>query len=95
MTEPEFKQYLEELKNEIITAITKQISKTEKQLLTIREAAEYLGVSYNTFQKFKCEGLKVFEIDGTKRIYKHELDKFIEKIATSKRRSYYGKNKSN
>ena len=26
MTEPEFKQYLEELKNEIITAITKQIS---------------------------------------------------------------------
>ncbi|KPN89523.1 MULTISPECIES: helix-turn-helix domain-containing protein [Lysinibacillus] len=79
MTEQEFKQYLEELKNEIITAITKQISKPEKQLLTIREAAEYLGVSYNTFQKFKCEGLKVFEIDGTKRIYKHELDKFIEK----------------
>lgn len=51
MTEPEFKQYLEELKNEIITAITKQISKPEKQLLTIREAAEYLGVSYKHLSK--------------------------------------------
>jgi len=38
MTEREFKQYLEELKNEIITAITKQISKPEKQLLTVINA---------------------------------------------------------
>lgn len=70
--------YLEELKIEIITAITEQVSKPNKQLLTVREAAEYLGVSYNTFQKFRYEGLKIFEVDGIKRIYKHELDKFIE-----------------
>ncbi|MGE6515276.1 helix-turn-helix domain-containing protein [Lysinibacillus sphaericus] len=78
MTERALKLYLEELKIEIITAITEQVSKPNKQLLTVREAAEYLGVSYNTFQKFRYEGLKIFEVDGIKRIYKHELDKFIE-----------------
>ncbi|WBF58646.1 helix-turn-helix domain-containing protein [Lysinibacillus sp. JK80] len=44
----------------------------------MKEASEYLGVSYNTFQKFRYEGLKIFEVDAIKRIYKHELDKFIE-----------------
>lgn len=78
MTERALKLYLEELKIEIITAITEQVSKPNKQLLTVREAAEYLGVSYNTFQKFRYEGLKIFEVDGIKRIYKHELDIFIE-----------------
>lgn len=78
MTEQELKQYLDAFKNELVILINKQLSKPAKQLLTVREAAEYLGVSYNTFQKFRYEGLKIFEVDGIKRIYKHELDKFIE-----------------
>lgn len=78
MSEQDLKNYLDDLKNELLNYFEKNLAKQSKQLLTLKEAAEHLGVSYNTFQKFRYEGLKVFEIDGTKRVHKVELDKFIE-----------------
>lgn len=79
MSEQEIKQYLDDFKKELIELIQHQLSKPEKQLLTIREAAEYLGVSYNTIQKLRYNGMKFFEVDGIKRIYKKDLDEFLKK----------------
>lgn len=79
MNEQELKQYLNDLKSELIELIEKHLSQTEKQLLTLRDAATYLGVSYNTLQKFRHNGLKFFEVDGVKRVYKNDLDQFIKK----------------
>lgn len=79
MAEQELIVHLEELKKELFDFIKSSLSQTNKKIFTLKEAAEYLNVSFNTFQKFRYEGLKVFEIDGTKRVTKEELDKFIEK----------------
>ena len=80
MNEQELKKYLDDFKAELIELIEQQLKMPKKQLLTIREAAEYLGVSYNTFQKLRYNGLKLFEVDGVKRVYKNDLDEFIKKI---------------
>lgn len=60
-------------------AIEEQKKKTHaKQWLSIKEAAAYAGVSYNTFIKFRESGLKVAEIEGVKRVSKKEIDRFLE-----------------
>lgn len=79
MNEQELTLYFENLKKELITLFTTSLSQQHKKIFTLKEGAEYLNVSFNTFQKFRYEGLKVFEIDGTKRVTKDELDKFVEK----------------
>lgn len=48
------------------------------QWLNQREAAKYIGVSYNTFIKFRHMGLKVCEIDGIKRVSLKEINRFLE-----------------
>lgn len=82
MAENELKQFLEYFKVEVSELIEQKLSmpeKQEKQLLTLNEAAKYLGISYNTLQKFRYAGLKFFEVDGVKRVYKKDLEIFIEK----------------
>lgn len=79
MNEQELKQYLDNFKAELVELLEKQLTQPEPQLFTLREAAAYLGVSYNTLQKFRYNGLKFFEVDGVKRVYKKELEQFIEK----------------
>lgn len=49
-----------------------------KDWMSLKEAANYAGVSYNTFIKFRTLGLKVCEIDGIKRVSKKEIDRFLE-----------------
>lgn len=49
--------------------------------LSLKEAAKYAGVSYNTFIKFRNRGLKVCEIDGIKRVSKKEIDRFLEEYS--------------
>lgn len=49
-----------------------------KEWMTLKEAANYLGVSYNTFKKFRQMGLKVCEIGGVKRVSRKEMDSFFE-----------------
>lgn len=50
-----------------------------KEWLSLKEGAEYAGVSYNTFMKFRLLGLPVCEIDGIKRVSKKEIDSFLKK----------------
>ena len=50
-----------------------------KDWMSISEASNYIGVSYNTFSKFRLMGLKICEIDGIKRVSKKEIDSFLEK----------------
>lgn len=49
-----------------------------KQWMNLKEAAEYAGVSYNTFIRYRNLGLKVCEIDGVKRVSKKVVDDFLE-----------------
>lgn len=79
MAENELKQFLDYFKTEVSELIEQKLSMPEKQLLTLNEAAKFLGISYNTLQKFRYAGLKFFEVDGVKRVYKKDLEKFIEK----------------
>ena len=72
--------HMEEL---IINTINKALL-TSKQMLgfnewmSIKEAAKYSGVSFNTFMKFRTMGLKIAEIDGVKRVSRKEIDRFLE-----------------
>ncbi|MGA3675548.1 helix-turn-helix domain-containing protein [Lysinibacillus agricola] len=73
----------EEIKSIVSIATKESIEKYYKQLtskewMNISEACEYIGVSFNTFQKFRAMGLKVAEIDGVKRISRKEINQFLE-----------------
>lgn len=50
-----------------------------KDWMSIAEASKYVGVSHNTFSKFRLMGLKICEIDGIKRVSKKEINSFLEK----------------
>lgn len=49
-----------------------------KEWFSIKEACEYIGISFNSFAKLRNLGLKVCEIDGIKRVSKKEIDRFLE-----------------
>ncbi|MEY2363453.1 hypothetical protein R6U76_18615 [Lysinibacillus capsici] len=52
-----------------------------REWISLKEAAKYASVSYNTFIKFRHMGLKVCEIDGIKRVSKKEIDRFLEEYS--------------
>lgn len=68
---------LEELKKFIVTSQENH----SKEWLSLREAATYVGVSYNTFIKFRNMGLRVAEIEGIKRVSRKEINNFLEKYS--------------
>lgn len=49
-----------------------------KEWMSIKEACEYIGVSFNSFTKLRKLGLRVCEIEGIKRVSKMEINKFLE-----------------
>lgn len=68
---------IEEIVNLIISSSnSKKLDFTE--WLSIKDAAKYAGVSYNTFIKFRLRGLKVCEVEGIKRVSRKEIDRFLE-----------------
>jgi len=67
----------------ISTVVTKTISSlkdsfVDSEWMSLKEAAKYANVSYNTLMKFRLLGLKISEIDGVKRVSKKEIDRFLE-----------------
>jgi len=68
-----------------VDALNKALNKdsVEKEWLTLAEAAKFAGVSHNTFKKIREAGLKVSDIDGTKRVNKYELNSFLKKFHTN------------
>lgn len=67
-------EILEAIKEWIVTSK----ANNSKEWLSLKEAATYAGVSYNTFIKFRELGLKVAEIEGIKRVSRKEIDTFFE-----------------
>lgn len=50
-----------------------------KEWMNIKEACEYIGISFNTFAKYRKMGLKISEVNGTKRVSRTEIDAFLKK----------------
>lgn len=71
-----------QLTNDLIEKVKELISISKanypKEWLSLKEAATYAGVSYNTFLKFREMGLRVSEIEGIKRVSRKEIDTFFE-----------------
>lgn len=65
---------------ELINILTKFMNEYVhvKEWLSLKEAAAYAGVSYNTFIKFREMGLKIAEVEGIKRVSRKEIDTFLE-----------------
>ncbi|RXH52229.1 DNA-binding protein [Kurthia gibsonii] len=68
------KEFLEEIKKMIVASQTNY----SKEWLSLKEAATYAGVSYNTFIKFREMGLRVAEVEGVKRVSRKAIDTFFE-----------------
>ena len=51
---------------------------SEKLWFSLESASHYADCSSNTIRKWIRMGLNLYQIDGTKRIDKNELDKFIQ-----------------
>ena len=78
----------EEFENGIRTVVRTQFKESftefldqeiaEKRWLSLESASHYADCSSNTIRKWIKMGLNLYQIDGTKRIDKHELDKFIQ-----------------
>lgn len=51
---------------------------SQKQYMNKKEAAYYIGVSFNTFQKLERMGLPIIEIDGIKLVSKQDIDSFLD-----------------
>lgn len=66
------------IKKAVDFAIEKLQSDRIRKWMSLKEAAAYAGVSYNTFIKFRVMGLKICEIDGIKRVSKTEIDNFLQ-----------------
>ncbi|MEY8462478.1 helix-turn-helix domain-containing protein [Streptococcus merionis] len=51
---------------------------SDKGWFSLERAAHYADCSTNTIRKWIKMGLNLYQIDGTKRVKKNELDDFIE-----------------
>lgn len=72
---------IETVLNEVITKSASELNTSQnvKMYMNKKEAAEYIGVSFNTLKKFIKAGLKTVEIEGIEMIRKVDIDEFIEK----------------
>lgn len=52
--------------------------KLSKEIFNQKEACEYLGISYGTFQNFRKLGLKISTIQGKTLVTKKEINRFLE-----------------
>lgn len=69
----------ESLEKLITNTMAKVLSTKFKEWLTVKEGANYAGVSYNTFMKFHLQlGLKFCLIDGVRRVSRKEIDTFLQ-----------------
>ncbi|SQB83942.1 Helix-turn-helix domain [Streptococcus dysgalactiae] len=66
----------EEFKVSFVEFLSKESA--ERRWVSIDSAAHYADCSSNTIRKWIRMGLNLYQIDGTKRIKKDELDEFIE-----------------
>lgn len=51
----------------------------QKPYMNKKEAAQYIGVSFNTLQKFIDNGMPVIKVDSVMLLSKKDIDEFLEK----------------
>lgn len=74
-----FKETLKEIIKDVMDENKEDFH--SKEWFNLKEGAAYMGVCYNTFKKFVNEGLKIFEVDGIKRVSKTEIHRFMEQYS--------------
>ncbi|MCE4957831.1 helix-turn-helix domain-containing protein [Macrococcoides caseolyticum] len=67
-----FKSFAENIIQQIEDEKNIQVYMNKKQ------AASYLGVSFNTLKKFIEEGLPVIDVSGIQMIRRQDIDNFLE-----------------
>ena len=79
LADPAFQVIVDELARSIKVAQDLAVIREElPRYMTKKQASEYAGCSFNTFQKFIRRGLKVIYVDNVIRIDKHDIDSFLE-----------------
>lgn len=71
-----YENALLEMTQKIIEKV--QLDSDIKPYMNKKEAAQYIGVSFNTFQKLEKMGLPIIEIDGIRLVRKQDIDDFLE-----------------
>lgn len=69
---------LKEIMEQALVSIINEHKLVTKEWFSLKEAAEYIGVSPNTLAKYREMGLKVFSIDGVSRVSREEINHFLE-----------------
>lgn len=74
---------LKTIMEEAIKGIAVDYKASQKEWLSLNEAAEYIGVAPNTLKKLRMQGLPICEIDGTsvKRVSRTAIDQFMNKYS--------------
>lgn len=68
---------LEKFTRELIEDI-KEKELNEDYWMNLKEAAEWIGISYNTLNKWRIQGLKVSTLEGISLVSKKEINRFLE-----------------
>lgn len=71
-------ELLRTMMSEAIKDIVTEYKVASKEWFSLKEAAEYIGVSVNTLAKYRVMGLKVCVIEGVSRVSRKEIDSFLE-----------------
>lgn len=77
---PETIQAIEKALNEAIKKSASEINNATniKPYMNIKEASEYIGVSYNTFRKLVKGGLRTVTVEGIEMVRKVDIDDYFE-----------------
>ncbi|MFY0761025.1 hypothetical protein AB1K32_19585 [Metabacillus dongyingensis] len=75
----EFTEYYEKLFMSLAEETVEKVRRgyAQKQYMNKKEAAQYIGISFNTLQKLEKMGLPIIEIDGIKLVRREDIDCFL------------------
>ncbi|MCM3741011.1 helix-turn-helix domain-containing protein [Oceanobacillus luteolus] len=71
-----YEKALLEMTQQVVEKV--QLDSDYKPYMNKKEAAQYIGVSFNTFQKLEKMGLPIIEIDGIRLVRKQDIDDFLD-----------------
>jgi hypothetical protein len=75
----EIRNIFQDLAKEVVSEVM-QNPIERKAYLNKKEAAKYIGCSYQTLQKLILSGMKTIQIDGKCLISKIQIDNFLQSI---------------
>ena len=79
LADPAFQPIVEMIAKTIKEANEKvEVRKELPRYMTKQQASDYVGVSYNTFQKMVRAGLPLISVDGIVRVDQKDVDEFLQ-----------------